>query len=532
VTAAPNVVGGELRPLNPATLEPVGSVPVTELDEMGESIAEARLAQRAWAQEPLGSRSRLLRRARAELLAMADEIASTVTAETGKPLIEATTTEVFVSLDTAAWLARNLGRVLGPERMVMTQPYLVHKRARVLYQPVGVVGILSPWNFPFSIPFTQVAAALAAGNAVLLKPSELTPLSGALVEEVFRRAGTPRGLVHTVQGPGATVGDAVVRHPGVRKVVFTGSTSVGRMVAARCAERLCPVTLELGGKDAMLVLDDADLERAIDGALWGSFANCGQVCSAVERIFVADAVYEPFLRGLADRAASLRIGRGEDPQVELGPLISEGAREKVEHLVADAVAHGAHLVTGGKRPETGLPGWFLAPTVLAGDLREALLEEEEIFGPAVTVVRTDNEAHAVSLVNRSRFALGASVWTRDSRRARQVAAQIDAGSVWMNDCSYSYGAGQAPWGGWKDSGHGRTHSRHGLYGLSNLKFTDEDDGRLRPPWWYPYDGSALAGFRGALEVVFGRGLRPRATAAWRHRSDLVELGRRVIGTRR
>jgi acyl-CoA reductase-like NAD-dependent aldehyde dehydrogenase len=318
----------------------------------------------------------------------------------------------------------------------------------------------------------------------------------------------------------------------VGKIVFTGSTSVGRVIAAHCAERLCPVTLELGGKDAMLVLDDADLDRAIEGALWGTFANCGQVCSAIERIFVVGGLYQPFLQGLAARAAALRIGRGEDPMVELGPLITERAREKVERLVDDAVAHGADLVTGGKRPDTGLPGWFLEPTVLAGHLHEARLGEEEIFGPVVNVVEIDNDAEAISLANRCRYALGASVWTRDPRRARRVGAQLEAGSVWMNDCSYSYGAGQAPWGGWKDSGHGRTHSRHGLYGLSHLKFADEDSGRLRPPWWYPYDAPALAGFRGAAEVLFERGLLPRVAAAWRHRSGLVELGRRVIRTGR
>jgi succinate-semialdehyde dehydrogenase/glutarate-semialdehyde dehydrogenase len=278
---APPQALDELTSVNPATLEPVGAVPVTAPEELEEIVAEARLAQEAWARESLEARGRLLRRAAGVLLEDLDEIAAVVTAETGKPLVESLTAEAFVSLDALAWLARNLGRVLGPARVPMRQPYLWHKRARLLHEPVGVVGIVSPWNFPFGVPFTQAATALAAGNAAVVKPSELTPLSGAWVERVFRRAGAPPGLVRVVQGPGETVGAALVGHRGIHHVVFTGSTEVGRRVAIRCAERLCPVTLELGGKDPMLVLDDADLERAIAGALWGAFTNCGQVCSGV-----------------------------------------------------------------------------------------------------------------------------------------------------------------------------------------------------------------------------------------------------------
>jgi succinate-semialdehyde dehydrogenase/glutarate-semialdehyde dehydrogenase len=319
-----------------------------------------------------------------------------------------------------------------------------------------------------------------------------------------------------------------VGHRGIDKVVFTGSSEAGRHVAHRAAERLCPITLELGGKDPMLVLDDADLDRAVEGALWAAFANCGQVCSGVERVYVEGHLHDRFLDGLATRAAELRIGNGRDPRTDLGPLSTAEQRSKVEALVADAVDHGATVVSGGRRPAVDLPGWFHEPTVLAGEPQGARIRTEEIFGPVVTVVKIENAADGVARANDSRYALGASVWTRNRNRAREVGAQLVAGSVWTNDHAYSYGTCQAPWGGRKESGHGRTHSRHGLYGMAQVTFTDADAGRIRPPWWYPYSEDVVDGFRGALGVLFGDGLAARAAALRTHRGGLMELARRSL----
>jgi succinate-semialdehyde dehydrogenase/glutarate-semialdehyde dehydrogenase len=518
----------ELVSVDPATLAEVGRVPVTEPAAMGEIVAEARIAQRDWAREPFEVRSRLLRRVAHALLESAEAVAGTVVRETGKPVVEAYTSELFVCLDNLTWLASNLGRVLRRERLPVRQPHLLHKRAWLRLEPAGVVGIVSAWNFPLGVPLTQAATAVAAGNAVVLKPSELTPLTGRLIEELFRRAGAPPGLVCVAQGPGDTVGDALVRQRGVDKLVFTGSADVGRAVAARAAERLCPVTLELGGKDPMLVLDDADLDRAIAGALWASFANCGQICSGVERIYVARALHEPFVAGLAERAGRLRIGRGDDPATDLGPLVTEGQRAGVEELVADAVACGAEIVAGGGRPDVGLPGWFHEPTVLAGEPMAARIRSREIFGPVVTVVSIDDDEDGIRRANDSAHGLGASVWTQSRTRARRVAERVEAGSVWVNDHAYSYGLGQAPWGGWKESGIGRTHARQGLHDLSRLKYVDADGGRLSPPWWYPYSDMVVDGFRGALGVLYGDGVVARAGAVRRHRRGLAELGKRAL----
>lgn len=517
-TASELRVDAELRSVNPATLEVVGRVPVTPPEEV-EGVVEAAAAWRAGFDE----RRRVLRRLRRLLVERMDEVALTVTRETGKPLLESYAAEVLVSAESLAWLERSLERVLRGERVPLPA-YARYKRARVAYRPWGTLAVVAPWNFPVAIPLTQTAAAVAAGNAVVLKPSELSPLCGELVASLLREAGVPERALQVVQGGGA-VGAALVAAQGVAKVFFTGSADVGREVALAAAARLRPVVLELGGKDPLVVLDDADLERAVEGALWGSFSHCGQICAGVERILVARPLLEPFTARLAERARGLRVGRADDPDVELGPLVSEPARARVEALVADALEHGAEAVCGARRPDVGLPGWFYEPTVLARVPPGRPIAAEEVFGPVVTVEAFDGDEEAVALANAGPYALGASVWSRSPVRARAVAARLEAGSVWTNDSAYSYGIGGAPWGGVKDSGFGRSHGRAGLLECVVPRFEDADRGRLRAAWWYPYDEGGVDAFRGLLRTVHGGG----AVAAVRARRDLVRLARRALG---
>ena len=489
----------ELVSVNPATLEPVGSVRRTEPGELPGIVASARAAQERWRALGPAARARVLREAARVVLAHADEIVDTIVAETAKPRTEAVANELSAAVDHATWLAKHAPRVLADERVRFSQLHLKTKKAWLLYEPLGVVAAITPWNLPFGIPFCEVATVVAAGNGVVLKPSELTPLSGDWVRRVLEEAGVPAGLVQVVHGEGP-VGEALVGDAGIAKVFFTGSVSVGRRVAAAAGARGCPVVLELGGKDPMVVFADADLDRAVDGALYASFLNAGQACVSAERIYVERAIYEEFVQRLSRRARELRLGD------EVGPLISERQRDTVERL------------TGAERPERD--GWFLEPTVI----REGL-PDEEIFGPVVTVEPFDGEDEAVGRANDTEFGLAASVWSRDLAKARRVSRRIEAGMVWVNDFGYSFSAGQAPWGGVKNSGFGRTSSKHGLYECVYVKYVDSDRGRLRPVWWFPYDVETERALLASLDVLYGSGLR-RWRAAWRYRKELRHLVRR------
>jgi acyl-CoA reductase-like NAD-dependent aldehyde dehydrogenase len=476
------------------------------------AVGEAARAAAKWRATSLDLRVRVLREAVRVILGRADEIAATVSSETGKPRTEAISHDLFPSLDHATWLAGNTRKVLRRRRIRYTQPHLLHKRAWETFEPYGAVAVVSPWNVPFAIPFTSVATAIAAGNAVVLKPSELTPESGEWVRRVLEEAGGPAGLVSVVHGEG-DVGEALVADPRIAKVFFTGSVPIGRRVAAAAGARGCPVVLELGGKDAFVVFADADLDRAVDGALFAAFTFAGQVCVSAERIYVERSIHDEFVGRLVAGAKGLR------PHEEVSPLITERQRAKVDSLIAEA---GGEVLTGGRAGD----GTFYEPTVVLGPDPGAAILREEIFGPAVTVQGFETEEEAVRLANASEFALGASVWTRDLRRARRVARQLEGGMVWVNDFGYSYAAGQVSWGGAKGSGFGRSLSTHGLLECAQVKLVDEDRGRLRPAWWFPYDERTATALRNGLEVMYGD---RRVRAAWRHRRDVVHLAKRALG---
>jgi acyl-CoA reductase-like NAD-dependent aldehyde dehydrogenase len=474
----------ELVSVNPATLEPVGSVPRTDPDEVPAIVAAARAVQTGWREVALDVRARVLRECARVLRAHADEIIASIVAETAKPRTEAIGNELVTALDHAVWLSRNLVDVLRDERVHFSQPHLRTKKAWLVYEPYGVVGAITPWNIPFAIPFCQAASAVAAGNAVVLKPSERTPLTAQWIPRVLEEAGAPAGLVRVVQGEGP-VGEALVADPGIGKVFFTGSVGVGRRVAAAAGARGCPVVLELGGKDPLVVFADADLERAVEGALFASFINSGQACVSAERIYVERPVHDEFRRRLERRTAELKLGD------ELGPLVLERR--------------------------------FQEPAIVGGPL-----PDEELFGPVVSVESFDGEEEAVARANDTQFGLGASVWTRDLAKADRVARRIEAGMVWVNDFGYSFGAGEATWGGVKGSGFGRTSSKHGLYECAQVKFLDSDRGRVRPIWWFPYDEPTERALRALLDVLYGSP-GERVRAAWRYRRELVHAGRRALG---
>jgi acyl-CoA reductase-like NAD-dependent aldehyde dehydrogenase len=514
-----------LESLNPATGVRVGTVPITPAGEVQAVVDDVAEVQRFWAQLSLRDRSRYLERAAQVLLDECDEIRDLLVAEQGKPRNEAFSMEVLPTIDAVRWVAREGQKILAEEKVPMPQLFLKTKRSVFTYEPLGVIGIISPWNYPWSIPFGEVAIALMAGNGVVLKPASLTPLLGERIAQVFARAGVPDGLLRVVHGPGT--GSALVES-SVAKVFFTGSVQTGRGVAEQCAHQLKGSVLELGGKDPMIVLPDANLDHAVAGALWGGFANAGQTCSGIERVYVMREVSERFIAGVVEGAAALRVGDPIGWDTEIGPMVSREQFELVRELVDDAVASGATLRCGGPvaAPAGLQAGAFYAPAVLTGVTHEMRIMREEIFGPVIPIIVVDSESEAVALANDSAFGLGASVWTSDREKGERIARELESGMVWINDHMFSHGACQCAWGGVKDSGLGRTHSKFGLYECVNIKLRVWEPSKLRDPWWHPYDETLGKAFRETAAVLYGRpsvrvaGLRSGA-------APLIKLGARL-----
>jgi succinate-semialdehyde dehydrogenase/glutarate-semialdehyde dehydrogenase len=439
-----------------------------------------------------------------------DEIRDLIVREQGKPRNEAFAMEVLPTIDALHWIARHGPEILADEKIPMPQVFLKTKRSAFTYEPLGVIGIVSPWNYPWSIPFGEVALALMAGNGVVLKPASLTALTGERIRSVFDRAGIPEGLVRTVHGPGT--GPALVQS-SVAKVFFTGSVETGRWVGEACAKQLKGSVLELGGKDPMIVLPDANLDHAIAGALWGGFANAGQTCSGIERVYVLREVSERFIAGVVAGAQRLRIGDPMSWDTEIGPMVSPEQYRTVDELVQDAVAAGASLRSGGpaESPAGLEEGSFYGPTVLTEVTHDMRIMREEIFGPVLPIIVVDSEDEAVALANDSRFGLGASVWTSDRSKGERFARELQTGMVWINDHMFSHGACQCSWGGVKDSGLGRTHSKFGLYECVNVKLRVWEGSPLRNAWWHPYDETLGKALRQSATILYGRpAIRARA----------------------
>jgi len=514
-----------LESFNPATGARLGAVSVTAPEDVQAMVDEVAAVQPFWAALPLRDRGRYLERAVQILIDESAEIRDLIANEQGKPRNEAFSMELLPTIDALGWIAREGQQILADEKVPMPQLFLKTKHSTLVYEPLGVIGIISPWNYPWTIPLGEVAIALMAGNGVVLKPASLTPLIGERIAALLARAGLPEGLVRVLHGPGT--GSALVES-SVAKIFFTGSVDTGRGVGEKCARQLKGSVLELGGKDPMIVLPDANLDHAIAGALWGGFANAGQTCSGIERVYVLRQVSERFIAGVVDGACALRVGDPLSWDTEIGPMVSREQFDLVDELVQDAVAEGARLHCGGPAVAPGgfEPGAFYAPTVLTGVTHDMRIMREEIFGPVLPIVVVDSADEAIALANDSDFGLGASVWTADRSQGEQIAGELQAGMVWINDHMFSHGACQCSWGGVKESGLGRTHSKFGLYECVNIKLRVWESSKLRNPWWHPYDETLGQALRETAAILYGRP-SIRVAALRSGTAPLLKLGARL-----
>jgi acyl-CoA reductase-like NAD-dependent aldehyde dehydrogenase len=517
---------GVLESYNPATGELIGTVPTVTPEQVQSVVDEVASVQPFWAQLPLSDRARYMRRTAQVIIDSLDEITALLSREQGKPRNESYVMELIPTIDTLHWIADHGQDILADERIRDVPVFAKQKRHFFSYEPLGVVGVIAPWNYPWSIPFGEVAIALMCGNGVVLKPASLTPLIGDRIMHVFERAGLPEGIVRTVHG-GGKVGNALVESTA-SKIFFTGSVEVGRRVGVACAERLKGSVLELGGKDSQLVLEDANMPNAIAGCLWGGFANAGQTCSGIERVYVVREVADRFVAGVVEGARALKVGDPMEWDTEIGPMVSEEQYDIVRELVDDAVANGATMHCGGVVDVPGYEnGKFFGPTILTDVRPDMRIMREEIFGPVVPIVTVDSEDEAVALANDSEFGLGTSVWTLDRDKGQRIARRIETGMVWLNDHMYSHGVCACAWGGVKDSGIGRAHSKFGFYECVNIKQVAWEPSRLRNFWWHPYDQSMGRGLHAAAQILYGRDDDKRE-ALLKNVGPLLHLGRKSL----
>jgi acyl-CoA reductase-like NAD-dependent aldehyde dehydrogenase len=505
--------------INPATGEVLREFDCASEQDVSDAVARARAAQPDWFRRGSRNRAVVLKRFQGLLHERKTQVAQLISHEAGKPYVEALTTEVVVVLDSARFYIEEAYPLLCDESLTHGNLAMKAKAGRILREPYGVIGIISPWNYPFSIPATESLTALVAGNAVVVKPSEFTSLVVLELADLLHRAGVPKDIFQVVVGDGAT-GSALLNSE-IDKLVFTGSVATGKRIGQTAAARLLPVVLELGGKDPMLVLEDADVDVASSGAVWGALVNAGQTCLSVERCYVHRKLYEPFLEACARKTKQLRVGNGMDPQTDMGPMIHERQLRIVELQVEDAKARGARVLGGGMRlPELG-PN-FYAPTVLADVTHEMEIMREETFGPVLPVMAFDSEDEAVRLANDSEYGLAASVWTCDRSRGEALARRIAAGTVLVNDAVSCFGISEAPHGGIKSSGIGRTHGRFGLDEMVRLKYVASDRlPGMKKVWWYRYGEQFTRQVEGLLDLQFARGVSRRLRGAIRLAGSLL-----------
>jgi succinate-semialdehyde dehydrogenase/glutarate-semialdehyde dehydrogenase len=489
---------------NPATEREIATVSVLDSEGAKDAVLAAKEAFPGWAATAVAERQKIIGRWLEIMLDERDELANLVSMEGGKPINEARLVDVFPGLESLSYYSKYLHKMLAFRTVKPNQILFRHWKAGYRFDPLGVIAVITPWNYPVIIPMGEIVPAVGAGNTVVFKPASATMLVGLKLGDMARRAGLPPGVLNTVALPGSAT-DAVLDHTDVAKVLFTGSVEIGRHVGRRCAERIAPAQLELGGKDAAVVAADAEIERTARGLVWAAFVNTGQTCASVERVYVERPIYDRLLERIVELTNELKVGDPSLPDTDMGPLTTKGQLEVVARQVDKALAAGARALTGGKRPDG--PGFFYPPTVIVDVNDDMELMREETFGPVMPVIPVDSLDEAIRRANDSPFGLTASGWTRSKTTAARLQRQLDAGTVTINDHLVTAGEATGSWGGVRDSGIGRTHGQFGLYNMVNIKYVMRDPGTDDAmPWYYPYDGDFGRFMGAAMPLMYRKGL--------------------------
>ena len=493
-----------------ATGEVIGHSPVTTVEELKTVIGKARDAQVAWAATPLKERVAVVKGISRLIADSCDDLAEIIARDNGKNRVDAVLAELYPSAMAASYYAGKAKKFLKDRFVMPGNITTANKISKITRVPFGVVGIISPWNYPFSIPFSEVVMALVAGNAVILKTASETQMVGLALKKIMDQAGFPPHVFNYVNMKGRVAGDAFLEH-GVDKLFFTGSVSVGKYLMAKAAETLTPVSLELGGNDAMVVCPDADLDKAVGGAVWAGFQNAGQSCGAVERIYVHKDVYDAFLARLKEKTESLQVGYGREFTTDIGVMTTERQVQTVNEHIQDALDKGAAIYA--RTPASGNPKLknSVAPMVLTQVTHDMRVMKEETFGPVLGVMKVDTLEEAIILANDSDLGLTCSVWSKNRKQAEKIARQIRAGAATINDHLMSHGLAELPWGGFKESGIGRTHGEIGFQEMTEPQVVMHDFMPFvkKNLWWYPHNESVYNGIKGLLEGLYGEGIMHR-----------------------
>ena len=492
----------------PATGEVIGSVPNLDRDEVDALVRRARAVQPDWAARPTRERAALLDAFRRGLVDRVEEAAELSSRESGKTVFESYIGDVLPALDLARFYVRRVGRVMAPRT---ERSWIITKEGRVEREPYGVMGVISPWNFPIVNPMRVVMAALVTGNTVVMKPSEQSPMSAVLMRQIALAAGFPEDVFLVATGDAET--GAALARADIDKVSFTGAVGHGREVAKVAAERMLPVTLELGGKNPMVVLADADLDRAVNMGVQGAFWNAGQICIAVERVYVEAPIYDQYVERVVAATNALDTDPS-DPEADLGAVTTAAQVERMERQLEDARSKGARILTGGQLLDG--PGRHFAPTVVADADHSMTVMREEIFGPIMPIMKVADADEAIRLANDSPYGLAASLWT-DRRRGKGLVRKLQAGMVSLNDVLYHGGYAGLPFGGQGDSGYGRVHGEEGLREVTRSRavLVDRAGFRREPVGGFPFRPFGVDGAKALVRFLHGRGVMERSKAAWR-----------------